>query len=202
MLFKDYLNQERKESNVRNCYFEIIEKEFGVNAAALIALGGDCVASFEEAMDLLKTKPWGTHLGEISDKNCSRFLCDLPQKFVTRYNYEFIYDLWCKYHEMMYSYSKGYWFRANTVFDQLIIYVCVKSGLSKFNELCQKKGVIFDDVSGDLGWLDKYFGHISNNILYGLYHDEFNYKLIRKEDPYNNFYFNNWNKTFDNYIGM
>ena len=195
MLFKDYINQEDKNAQsfdfYRDCFYKVVEEKYGLNAAALISLGSTCFATIEEVMEILETKPKGTHLGELEEPEAYKLIRALPTKFLTRYDYEFLYDLWCKYHQMSQAFYHDKMFQINSVLDELIVFVCVSFGTDYCNELRVKENIVFDDVSESLDWIGKYFGNY--NLLDCLYPVRFYPGKIQLIDENHPYHFNNWN---------
>ena len=99
-----------------------IEADFGEYAAFSLALGCDLL--FDDlSMNLeeLKEMPKGSHLGELS----TSFLLDsLPEQFVTRYDYEFVYALYCKLMQFMDILQGGnYSIKKSSVLDMILLYL-------------------------------------------------------------------------------
>lgn len=97
---------------------------FGEQAATSFAVGSDIlIDSLEDDLSELSQMPIGTHIGQI---NCSLIKDYLPQQFLMKYDYNFIYLL----HSTVLNYRSvahaGQQIIAHSVLEELALYLIVE----------------------------------------------------------------------------
>lgn len=95
---------------------------FGDNAAKAFAVGSDILLDhIKSDMEELATMPRGTHLGQLSVS----WLCgDLPEQFLMKYDYDFLYQMNCTLLELRRRAKYGSSMMAHSVMEELLIYLC------------------------------------------------------------------------------
>ena len=98
-----------------------LEEHFGSWAALSFAFGSDfLLEEIEQDLIGLKTKPAGTHLGQVVSP-----LADiLPQQFLISYDYNFLWQMRCELINMRKRAGNGASMEARSVLEELIIYLC------------------------------------------------------------------------------
>lgn len=103
---------------------KFLEEEFGEAAAASFVVGSDILLDdIEEDLRELAKMPRGTHIGQI---DCS-FLADvLPQQFLMRYDYDFMYAMKMELKQLRRVVKSGNSFMAHSVLEELILCLIVE----------------------------------------------------------------------------
>ena len=103
-----------------------LEDNFGTLSAILFAAGSDLLLdAFEHEMHELSLMPIGSHVGQI---NSSVLKDNLPQQFMTRYDYDFLYKLRSELIDMRLRAMDGLSIIAHSVAQELIIYISNEMG--------------------------------------------------------------------------
>ena len=102
-----------------------IEDNYGELAALSFSLGSSILIDYIEA-DLaeLAKLPAGSHLGEIIGESWILYL--LPEQFLTRYDYEFVFHLKQELCMMRWIAFEGCEIQAHSVLQELLIYMCAE----------------------------------------------------------------------------
>lgn len=96
-----------------------LEASFGHKAAVSFAVGSDILLDYlNEDLNELAKMPVGTHLGELS---CSWLADLLPQQFLLRYNYEFIFRLRVVLVRYRMRAAHGWEMRAHSPAEELLV---------------------------------------------------------------------------------
>ena len=127
-----------------------LEENFGEDAAISFAAGSDMLLDhIEEDMDGLASMPRGTHIGQLPVS----WLADvLPQQFLMRYDYEFMYQMKCALMKLRACTSAGQPMIAHTVQEELLLYLCSEeaSVLTDLNGQTDGDDEWVFDVLGDM----------------------------------------------------
>lgn len=98
-----------------------LEDNFGTLSAILFAAGSDLLLdALENEMHELSHMPIGSHVGQI---NSSVLKDNLPQQFMTRYDYDFLYKFRSELIDMRLRAMDGLSVIAHSVAQELIIYI-------------------------------------------------------------------------------
>jgi len=103
-----------------------LEKRFGEYAAASFVIGSDILIDhLSEDIEKISSMPRGSHVGQI---DFSWIKDILPRQFLTRYDYEFLYSLYCtaKRFQDLVSASKESPIMAHSVLEELTLYFIVE----------------------------------------------------------------------------
>ncbi|MBQ8209620.1 MAG: helix-turn-helix transcriptional regulator [Clostridia bacterium] len=101
--------------------------EFGEAAAISFAIGSDIVLEhIEEDLRELSTMPIGSHLGQIP---ISMMRDSLPEQFLMRYNYDFLYQLRSTVINIRAIARSGNYFLAHSVLQELVIYMFMQESV-------------------------------------------------------------------------
>lgn len=121
---KEEINlSEYKESKGWSAF---LEDNFGTLSAILFAAGSDLLLdAIEHEMYELSLMPIGSHVGQI---NSSVLKDNLPQQFMTRYDYEFLYKFRSELINMRMRAMDGLSIIAHSVAQELIIYISNEMG--------------------------------------------------------------------------
>ena len=74
-------------------------------------------------MEALARLPRGSHIGQIGH---SFLELDLPEQFLTRYDYEFLYALRCALHDQIFLVEHKQFPAVHCVMDQLVLYMIIE----------------------------------------------------------------------------
>lgn len=175
----DNANDDRiKISDYKNHKYwsHFIEKNFGESAAFSFATGSELLLDYiNEDMQSLSSMPRGSHLGQLP---YSMIASDLPEQFLMRYDYEFLFELRASVQNLCRAAHNGS-FSAHSVIEELAIYLIVNSAT-----LLQEQ--IDDMTDEDLTeWIYDLFE--DSDICMFLYETWY----IEKESIY---HFDHWNK--------
>lgn len=111
-----------------------LEEQFGNYAALSFAVGCDLLYdSIREDMEALSALPVGTHIGQL---DVSWMKDSLPPQFLMHYDYEFLYQMFCTLQHMIQYAKHGTTIIAQSVMEELIIY------------LCNEEGIVFIEMDG------------------------------------------------------
>lgn len=118
-----------------------LETALGTTCALTFAAGSDIlVDQISDDLNSLGTSPTGTHVGQLSPS----WICDdLPPQFLTRYEYEFLYELRACVLLLRGRFSAGH-LQAHTVLEELALYL-IFGHAELFNDLYTN----FDADGGD-----------------------------------------------------
>lgn len=126
----------------------------------------------------MSSLPKGSHLGQLD------FSCigqDLPEQFLVRYDYEFLYRMKCELLRMRQTARMGGEMIAHTVLQELILYLCAREA-SAVRELGMGENVSKEESEE---WMFDLFGDM--DIVTWLYSD-----MYVTED--NMYHFVHWNE--------
>ena len=102
-----------------------IKKQFGDIAAISFVIGTDILLDYlREDLQEMSTMPKGSHIGQV---NISWIASLLPQQFLTRYDYEFLYHLYVtvrRLRTVAHNYKK---FIVHSVMEELAVYLIVEA---------------------------------------------------------------------------
>lgn len=149
----------RKEEDEDLSYLDVIDESnevwpawldesYGRKAAVSFVVGSDLLLDYlKEDLSALSSKPRGTHIGELG---ASWLDGDLPEQFVTRYDYEFIFALLCvvENYRKQARYVRG--FTAHTVLEELALYLIIEESRTSLEEWCPNEA---DEEDGWDEWV-------------------------------------------------
>lgn len=109
-----------------------LENAFGASAAMSFAAGSDILLDhIKEDLAELASMPVDSHLGQLSVS----WLCEeLPEQFMMRYDYDFLYRMKCTLQSMREQAKHGCSMTAHSVMEELLLYLCAQEA-SAFIEL-------------------------------------------------------------------
>ena len=131
-----------------------LEDNFGTLSAILLAAGSDLLLdAFEHEMYELSRMPRGSHVGQI---NSSVLKDNLPQQFMTRYDYDFLHKFRSELIDMRMRAMDGLSIIAHSVAQELIIYISNEMGKvaiesdENVKKLIAENGSFYDKLSSDI----------------------------------------------------
>lgn len=160
-------------------YSSFLEKAFSREIAISFCVGSD-ILSDEVQADLseLAGMPKGSHIGEISN---SFLAFELPQRFLTRYDYDFLYAFKVAVHDLRTAARLGKVIVAHSVLEELALYlIAEKSHFLAEDDKHYRELVGGHDHGDAFEWAFDLMGD-SDVIL--LYDDDF-YHYIDREHAY------------------
>ncbi len=114
ILISDYQKHEAFSPYIADC--------FGILTAAAFAAGSDMLLDYiQHDLEELKTMPASSHIGQ-SEYSFIKY--DLPAQFMTRYDYEFFYQLKCTLINLRKRAKSGEKIILNTVLEEIVLYMC------------------------------------------------------------------------------
>ena len=155
-----------------------LENTFGAVAAMSFAAGSDILYDhIKEDMAELSSLPAGTHIGQLG---ISWLSDSLPEQFLTRFDYEFLYQMKCSLHAMRMRAARGLPITAHSVMEELLIYLCSEEA-AVLIELSD--GIENSDALDAQEWVFDLFG--DTDIIGFLYSDIY----LDQDHPY---HFSHW----------
>ncbi len=125
-----------QEYKNHEAWSEFLANVFGDGAAMAFAAGSDILLDHvREDMAELASMPAGSHIGQLS---MSWLRGDLPEQFLTHYDYEFLYQLKCTLCELRTRAGNGASMEAHSVMEELVLYLCNEESIALV-ELCGVK---------------------------------------------------------------
>lgn len=104
-----------------------LEDNYGVIAAFSFAVGSDILCDYiSDDMGELAKMPKGSHIGQLDISYLSDML---PPQFLMNYDYDFLYHMLCTLRHMRACIGEGKKLMAQSVLDELIIYLCNEEAL-------------------------------------------------------------------------
>lgn len=154
----------------------------GEIAAISFVVGSDILIDLlNDDMNELSRMPKGTHLGELDFSNIS-FL--LPEQFLTRYDYEFMYLLKSTIRKMRLQARANNLLNAHSVIEELALYLMVEE--AEFLIECDREKLEEDGVEIDNDWKEWIFDFFDDmDIVTWLYSGVY-------VDENCNYHFNYW----------
>lgn len=198
--YEDIPPLEFKKENL--IWSDWLEDNFGVPMAVAFGAGSDyAVDEIDSALQQLASKPKGTHIGEI----CSLFIeSDLPEEFLTSYDYTFVYNLRCSALKLRVGIKQLDEFKIETLMDAVALMVIFYRFYSVINMgeyvVYDKKGLIYDartdeylisDYEQDM---DRLFEQLVPGFIYVLDSLRVHTKPIL---PESHFHISHWNEPID-----
>ena len=111
-----------QEYKKHGAWSRFLENTFGNRAAMAFAAGSDILLDhIKEDMSELASMPAGSHIGQ---PKISWLYGDLPEQFLTRYDYDFLYQLKCALCELRARAKYGASMEAYSVMEELLVYLC------------------------------------------------------------------------------
>ena len=111
-----------EECKKRGPWSTFLEENYGPVAALSFAAGSDIVwDKINDDMRELTNMPAGTHIGQLS---ASWLADDLPEQFLMRYDYEFLYRMRCTLIKLRRWAKAGSPMTAHSVMEELLLYLC------------------------------------------------------------------------------
>lgn len=151
--------QEKEEINLSEFkkskgWSTFLKTNFGTLSAILFASGSDLLLdALEHEMYELSRMPVGSHVGQI---NSSVLKDNLPQQFIMRYDYEFLYKFRSELVDQRKRAIDGLSIIAHSVTDELIIYISNEMGKIAIEsndiveKLIDKNKSFYDNLSSDI----------------------------------------------------
>ena len=131
-----------------------LETNFGILSAIHYAARSDLLLdALEHEMHELSCMPRGSHVGQI---NSSVLKDNLPQQFMTRYDYDFLYKFRSELIDMRMRAMDGLSIIAHSVAQELIIYISNEMGKvaiesdENVKKLIAENGSFYDKLSSDI----------------------------------------------------
>lgn len=155
-----------EEYKKHGAWSEFLEKSFSETAALSFAVGSDILLDhIQEDMNRLSSMPAGSHIGQI---DISWLKEDLPEQFLMKYDYEFLFQMKCKLHQLRGVAKHSQHMSVHSVMEEILIYLC--------NEEAKALIELFDviDVDEMEEWIFDFFDDMDVvTCLYsGLYLNE------------------------------
>jgi transcriptional regulator with XRE-family HTH domain len=111
-----------EEFRNHEAWSQFLADQFGTKAAIAFAAGSDILLDdIKQDQSDLAAMPSGSHIGQLSTSLLSEVL---PQQFLTRYDYDFLYHMKCVLLELRWRAKNGKAMTAHSVLEELIIYLC------------------------------------------------------------------------------
>ena len=155
-----------------------IEQCYGEEAALSFVIGSDILLDdLSQDLAALSSKPRGTHIGEL---DCSFIADQMPEQFLIRYDYEFMYQMQVELNTMRTYAQNDIHIVAHSVLQELILYLIIVEA-----------EVLMDDMSLGGNWNEWIFDEFDDDdIVMMLYSGRF----VTEDDIY---HFEHWtDKTF------
>ena len=169
--------REYKEHEAWSTYLETM---FGELAAISFAIGSDILLDhLNEDIDALAVMPRGTHLGQLP---VSFIVADLPEQFLTYYDYDFVFAFRCTVKKLRERAQKGHEMMAHSVMEELAYYLIVEEAEFLMGSLELEKK--YEDYEYWKDWIFDIFDKA--DIEYKLYSE---LSLLDEKDEY---HFKNW----------
>lgn len=171
-----------QEYKKHEAWSQFLENTFGARAAMAFAAGSDILLdNIKEDMAELASMPAGSHVGQL---NISLLYGDLPEQFLTNYDYDFLYRLKCTLCKLRARAKHGVSMVAHSVMEELILYLCNEESIALI-ELCGEN-IEFEDEKEIYSeeWVFDLFDDM--DIILFLYSDVY----LDSDHPY---HFSHWN---------
>lgn len=170
---------EYKEHEAWSTYLETM---FGELAAISFVIGSDILLDhLNEDIDALAAMPRGTHLGQLS---VSFIVSDLPEQFLTCYDYDFAYAFRCTVKRLRKRAHEGQEMMTHSVIEELAYYLIVEEAEFLMDSMGLAKK--YEDYEYWKDWIFDVFDR--TDIEYKLYSE---LSLLDEKDEY---HFVNWMK--------
>ena len=146
------------------------------------AAGSDILLDYiKEDMSELASMPAGSHIGQLK---MSWLYGSLPEQFLTRYDYDFLYQLKCTLCKLRARAKYGASMEAHSVMEELLLYLCSEEStalieLSNGSDASEKEEDIYTEE-----WVFDLFDDM--DIISFLYSDVY----LATDHPY---HFSHWN---------
>lgn len=115
------------EYKKHEAWSETLCEVLGEAAAIAFVIGSDLVSDYiKEDLERLSEKPKGTHIGELS---ISMMKDLLPEQFLMRYDYEFLYCLKAAVEKLRKTAHYGGTILAHSVIEEILIYLFMEEAL-------------------------------------------------------------------------
>lgn len=172
------INEYRRHS----AWSETICNCFGEAAAVSFVMGSDILLDYiAEDIEELSRLPRGSHLGQL---DTSMLKCLLPEQFMTRYDYEFLYLLKTEILRTIQIAHKNSTLVAHSVMQELALYLIVDA--SEFLMETTLDEMEEEEISGTDYWKDWIYDVFDDmDIVTWLYSDLY----VTEDDIY---HFNHW----------
>lgn len=116
------MNQVLDEYRKSESWSIYLEKQYGVGAAFAFCVGSDLLWDYlREDLSELAAMPRGSHIGQLE---FSMIRDDMPEQFLTRYDYEFLYVLKSRLQRLRMFAGAGTEMIAHSVLEELIFFLC------------------------------------------------------------------------------
>lgn len=160
-----------------NMWSDYIEQNYGKIAAASLTIGSDLLYDFvKEDLESISRMPRYSHIGELKTSFLKSLL---PQQFIVRYDYEFLYSLYVTIYKIRRNLQMNSKIVARSVLEELAIYMMVEESRMLME---------ISDLKLEDGWEDWVFDLFEDmDIITFLYSNMF----LTEEDTY---YFDYWLK--------
>lgn len=158
-------------------------EQYGEAAAISFIIGSDILLDYiEDDLNNLSTMPKGTHIGQLS---ISMLKDALPEQFLIRYDYEFLYQLKTTVISLRQIAASGKAFLAHSVLEELAIYLFMKESSFLINCMSADMEAEGIDIDTREDWAFDLFD--DTDILLFLFSDFY----LTEGDTY---HFDNWSK--------
>lgn len=175
--FQDSLKDLKKH----DAWSKFLEFNYGTKAAISFAIGSDIILDqIEDDLTEISSKPKETHIGEL---DVSWLRDSLPEQFLMKYNYEFLYLLKSTLYKMRLRAQHEDSMVAHSVIEELLFYLCNEEAVLWFDmnySVCEN----IDDENFDFqNWIFDLFR--DRDIITYLYNNTY----IDSVEPY---HFSHW----------
>ena len=170
-----------KDLKKHDAWSKFLEINYGAKAAIAFAVGSDIISNqIKEDLQELSLRPKGTHIGELS---MSWLKESLPEQFLTKYNYEFLYLLKCTLNKMKLRAKNGVSMVAHSVIEELLFYLCNEEAVVWF-EMNESINESLGNEDFDIqNWIFELFDDV--DILTNLYNNVY-------LDSEHSYHFSHW----------
>lgn len=129
-----------------------LEEAYGTGAAASFAIGSDILLDhIEDDMAELSRMPAGSHIGQL---NTAFIRYDLPSQFITRYDYEFMYQMKCALCDLRRRAQNRVSMYAHSVLEELLYFLCNEEAKLYFELMYPKQDEDIDNILNyDSEWI-------------------------------------------------
>lgn len=164
-----------QEYKSHEAWSPFLENAFGASAAMSFAAGSDILLDhIKEDLAELASMPVGSHLGQLSVS----WLCEaLPQQFMMRYDYDFLYRMKCTLQRMREQAKHGGSLTVHSVMEELLLYLCDHEA-SAFIKLSGGINEFEDDGDASNEWVFELLGDM--DIVSSLYNNLY----LNADHPY------------------
>ncbi|MDO4581613.1 MAG: helix-turn-helix transcriptional regulator [Bacillota bacterium] len=111
-----------EEYRDHEAWSQYLADNYGLGAAAAFAAGSDMLLDYiKQDQSDLASMPAGAHIGQLPTSFISP---ELPEQFLMRYDYVFLYQMKCALIQLRGRAKHGMAMTAHSILEELIIYLC------------------------------------------------------------------------------